>query len=186
MNEQTELVVQLMETSGVLAPIAFIALHLVRQFLFIPVIIVCLAGGYLFGVTFGTMFSLIGLTFSSLINYHLFEILPDVRKKFYEIKRKRFSPYVQLTTGQIAVLKMFPIMNYQLLNLFVMEKKPRFGPYAVVSFITNIPVVLLYSFLGRFLQLLTLENAIVFTIILFSLVILLRQRFVTIKWKDFF
>lgn len=186
MNEQTELLVQLMETSGFFAPIAFIAIHLIRQFLFIPVLIVCLAGGYLFGTFYGAVFSMLGLTISSLLNYHVFDLFPGIRYRLYEIKRKRFSPYVRLTDGQIAVLKMMPLMNFQMLNLLMMEKKHSFGQYAASSIITNLPVVVLYSFLGRSLQFLTLINAIIFVIILLLLMIILRQRIVIIKWKDFF
>ncbi|MDE5052299.1 hypothetical protein NDK25_07960 [Niallia taxi] len=50
----------MVEIGGVLAPIAMILFHTLRQVLFIPPVLVCIAGGVLFGVTFGTIYSVIG------------------------------------------------------------------------------------------------------------------------------
>ena len=42
-----------MDSVGWLAPFLFILLHLLRPLLFLPVIAVCIAGGYLFGFVEG-------------------------------------------------------------------------------------------------------------------------------------
>lgn len=67
MEEQIAMLLVIAQTSGFLAPIAFILLHFLRQFLFIPVVVICIAGGVLFGTVAGTFYSVLGLLLSSLL-----------------------------------------------------------------------------------------------------------------------
>ncbi len=186
MNEQTDMIISIIGTSGILAPVVFIVVHIMRQFLFIPVFIVCMAGGYLFGTLYGLIFSLIGLSISCFISYHLFDLFPGIRKRFYEIKRKRFGAYTRLTVGQIAVLKVVPFMHFQLINLLLMERKKSFSEYTTSSILTNIPAVLIYTCLGRSLQFLSPVNLVIFFFLLVLFIFIFRERLVIIKWKDFF
>lgn len=186
MDEKATLVLAFIEMSGIFAPIIFIAFHTFRQFLFIPVIVVCMAGGLLFGTVYGFIFSLIGLTLSSYFLYILLNRFPSVHQKLQAIKVKWFGPYTNFTIGQIAVLKLIPFMHYQLLCFALMERRRSFPEYAFSSFLTNIPVVLFYTVFGRFLKEFSPSIAIILLIALTVLLIILREKVTVIKWKDFF
>ena len=94
--------ISIIGTSGISAPVVFIVVHIMRQFLFIPVFIVCMAGGYLFGTLYGVLiFSLIGLSIFLLYQLSSFDLFLGIRKRFYEIKRKRFGAYTRLTVGEL-------------------------------------------------------------------------------------
>lgn len=186
MGEKTNYVLSFLEFSGFFAPVAFILFHIVRQFLFIPAVIVCLAGGLLFGSVFGSLYSLIGLTTSSFLIYFLLKLFPSVHNRLHQIKLKWFGPYTNLTHGQIALLKLIPFMHYQLLSYCLLERNKNFQDYAVGSLYTNIPVVIFYTVFGQFFNSFTPTMAVIFLIALSVLIVVLREKFVVIKWKDFF
>lgn len=184
--EKMNYLLAFVEMSGLLAPFAFIVIHILRQFFFIPVIVICLAGGLLFGSIFGLIYSLIGLTLSSFIVYYLLTLLPGLHKKLRQIRMKCFGPYNNLTSGQIAILKMIPLMHYQLLCFCLMERKKTFREYAITSFLTNIPTVTLYTIFGQFIRQFSPGAALIFIMILALLIVAFREKLIVIKWKDFF
>ena len=49
MNEKLTLLMSYVQSGSVFAPLIFITFHLLRQFLFIPVIVVCISGGFYSG-----------------------------------------------------------------------------------------------------------------------------------------
>lgn len=186
LDEKAALVLSFIETSGIFAPIFFIFFHTFRQFLFIPVVVVCMAGGLLFGTVYGAIFSLIGLTMSSFVIYFLLKMFPSLHNKLNMIKRKWFGPYSNFTSGQVAVLKLIPFMHFQLLSFSLMERKRSFSEYAYSSFLTNIPVAIFYTVFGQFLKAFSPSMAIIVLVALTVLIIALREKIVVIKWRDFF
>ncbi len=76
------------ENGGLFAPILFIGFHLLRPLLFIPVIFICVSGGILFGTLAGTIYSLIGITLSSLLFYYIVPVAPNTFKKTHPSSKK--------------------------------------------------------------------------------------------------
>ncbi len=186
MNGETGLVLAYLELGGILAPLAFILIHILRPFLFIPVVVMCMAGGVLFGAVFGTAFSLIGLTISSFSLYFLLKRFPILHRRLRRIKIKWFGPYKNLTGGQIAVLKMIPFIHFQLLCFCLIERKGNFREYAGSSFFTNLPVAVFYTVFGKSFQQISPAAFLLFLLVLTVLIVVLREKFAVIKWKDFF
>lgn len=186
MEEKSAYVISFLEMSGMFAPLAFIAFHTLRQFLFIPVVVVCITGGMLFGTVFGSIFSLIGLTLSSLLFYILLFLFPSVSRKLRKIKQKWFGPYANFTPGQITLLKLVPFMHFHLLSFCLLERQKSFSEYAALSFLTNIPVVVFYTVFGQFFKQFSPSMALMLLLGLTVLIIVMREKVVVIKWKDFF
>lgn len=186
MENEWIMLLGIIEFGGFLAPIAFILFHLLRQFLFIPVVVVCMAGGVLFGVVYGTIFSLFGLFLSSFLFYLIIDQLPKTYEKLSNIKRKWFGEYRNLTVGQVAILRLIPFVHYHLLNFCLMERDRSFQSYLKASLLTNIPLAFLYTMFGQFILTFT---PIMIGIFIFSLAILFylfREKMTIIKWCDFF
>jgi len=186
MDDQWSLLVAFVEASGFFAPLAFIFFHILRQVLFVPVVIVCIAGGLLFGSILGFVYSLIGLTLSSLIIFFLLKKTPRLYKKLQQIKDRWFGIHAHLTTGQIAVLKLIPFMHFQLLSFCLFERKKTLLDYLKGSFLTNIPLAFFYTVFGQFIKTFTPAMAILVLSALTILLVILREKVVVIKWKDFF
>ncbi|MEG9297088.1 VTT domain-containing protein [Mangrovibacillus sp. Mu-81] len=176
----------IMEASGYIAPVLFILFHVLRQFLFIPVALVCMAGGILFGSLLGTVYSLIGLTLLSIIFYFAIKSFTSFYERLLRLKEKWFGKSADLTTGQIAVLRMIPFIHYQLLNLCLMQKNPQFKPYVRATIISNIPLAFFYTVFGQYIKQFSPPILIMILLALVVLFYLLREKVRVIGWNEFF
>lgn len=186
MDEKIALVLIFIESSGTLAPMLFIVFHVLRQFLFIPVAIVCMSGGILFGAALGTVYSTIGLTLSSMLFYFLFRKMPATFNKILRMKEKWLGTKVHFTVGQIAVLRLFPFIHFHLLSLCLIDMCKNPYTYFKSSLITTFPMALFYTVFGQFLR--EFSPTIMIVILLSTLLLfyLFREKQVIIKWRDFF
>ncbi|MEZ2716786.1 alkaline phosphatase [Niallia circulans] len=186
MEEQLSVLFVMVEVSGILAPIIFILFHTLRQFLFIPPILVCIAGGILFGVTLGTIYSIIGLTINCLLFYAVIHRLPKTHNKLSHLKKKWFGEYRNLTLGQISILRLIPVFHYHLLNFCLLEKRKSLKEYSKTSFISNIPLAFFYTIFGQFISQFSLTMVVIIMFALAILVYILREKITIIKWREFF
>jgi uncharacterized membrane protein YdjX (TVP38/TMEM64 family) len=186
MNQSMTMLFTFLESSGLWAPIIFLLFHCVRQFLFIPVAVLCMVGGILFGVVLGALYSVIGLTFSCVLFYFLYQSMPKLFAKVHQMKEKWLGEKFSFTPGQIAILKCIPFMQYNLLSLILLERKRNIFSFTKQSLLTNIPVAMLYTIFGQSIR--HLSPSII-VCILFSMTLLfylLREKQMNIKWKEFF
>ncbi|WP_299089529.1 VTT domain-containing protein [uncultured Metabacillus sp.] len=174
------------ETTGFFAPLVFILFHLIRQFLLIPVVVVCIGGGIIFGAELGAMYSVIGLTGSSITFYLMAKLFPALMSRFIKMKQKWFGEYTKLSIGQIMILRMIPFVNFSLISLCIIERAKTFQSYTKLSLVTHIPSVLCFTFLGASLQALSPIMLLVIFVVLAFLVYFFREKQVLIKWNDFF
>ncbi|UII55129.1 VTT domain-containing protein [Cytobacillus spongiae] len=186
MDEQFSMLFVLVEAGGILAPILFILVHFLRQFLFIPVAIICIAGGVLFGTVFGTVYSLFGLMLSSLLFFMLIHRMPKTHQKLSTIKKRWFGEYRNLTVAQIAILRLIPFVHYHLLSFCLLERKKSFKEYMKGSWLTNFPLAFFYTTFGEFISRFTPTILVIILFSLSILVYLLREKMAVIKWNEFF
>ncbi len=100
------------DRSGLIAPIAFMAVQFVQVVIFIiPGDIVQIAGGYLFGIGGGILFSIIGITLGSAFNFYLARIfgIPFLRYLFKEEQLAKFERITHSPRAQIAFFLLFVI-----------------------------------------------------------------------------
>lgn len=186
MEDQLVILFSFVESSAILAPFLFILFHLLRQFLFIPVAVVCMAGGILFGSLLGIVYSLIGLLLLSVIYYFWIKKMPKTYEKLIKIKMKWFGHRAKLTVGQIAILRLIPFIHYQLLTICLIERSPNFRDYIKGSIITNIPLVFFYTVFGQFISRFTPGMIIMILLSLSVLFYILREKVIVMKWREFF
>lgn len=185
-DEKLTILIVFVQSGGVLAPLAFIAFHIIRQFLFIPVSVVLIAGGVLFGTILGTIYSFIGLTIVSILFYFTIRKFPTFYEKLTNLKNKTFGPHRNLTVPQITVIRLIPFVHYHLMNFCLLERDWKFKQYFKGVLFTNIPLVLIYTNFGEFIRTFTLTNVIIILVILSIVVYILREKIVIVKWKQFF
>ena len=186
MDERLIVLYMMIETHWLLASIAFILFHIIRQVLFIPVVIICIAGGALFGGLIGSIYSIVGLTLSSLLFYFLYKQMPRVFAKILKMKEKWFGNRAKITVGQVTVLRLIPFIHFHLLSLCLIETTKNFRDYMKASFISNIPIAIIYTVFGQMITELSFLSVIVLLVLLLSVSLLARQKYVVIKWDTFF
>jgi uncharacterized membrane protein YdjX (TVP38/TMEM64 family) len=186
MNQTMTMLFAFLEASGIWAPIVFLLFHGIRQFLFIPVAVLCIVGGILFGTFLGTVYSLIGLTLSCITFYILYQTMPKIFGKIRKMKDKWLGERVSFTIGQIAILRCVPFMQYHLLSLIILERKKNLFSFTKQTFLSNVPVAILYTFFGQSISHLSPSMIIGILVAFTVLFYLFREKQISIKWKDFF
>ena len=136
------------ESAGWLAPLLFVLLHLFRPFFFLPVIVVCIAGGILFGFIEGAILSFVGLSLMSLVSYLLVMKFPKFREKVSRAKEKVFSNKT-ISVSQVMILRIMPFVHFHLLSLYLMEMAKSFREYMYFSLFGLILPAILYTAFGE-------------------------------------
>jgi len=173
-------------TLGLLAPLLFISFHLIRPILFLPVMLICISGGILFGTLAGTVYSIVGITLSSILFYGLIQKMPKTLNRLITLKQKLIGPHVQMTTPQIALLRLIPFIHFHLLSLCLIEMTASFKDYTKSSIVSNIPLAVVYTSLGQQLSHLTPLTIILLLMALIIGVYLFRKKEMAITWQEFF
>ncbi|MET0787010.1 MAG: VTT domain-containing protein [Paenisporosarcina sp.] len=137
-----------LESAGWLAPILFVLLHLLRPFFFLPVIVVCIAGGVLFGFFEGAILSFIGLSLMSLVSYLLVMKFPKFRAKITKLKEKMFKDN-SLSVSQVMILRIMPFVHFHLLSLYLIEMSKTLKEYMIFSMLGVIMPAILYTAFGE-------------------------------------
>lgn len=174
------------ETGGLFAPILFISFHLLRPLFFLPVVFICISGGILFGAVAGTVYSLIGITLSSIIFYFIITRIPKSFNKLVRVKKKMIGQNSELTTSQITLLRLVPFIHFHLLSLCLIEISANFKDYTKASLLSNIPLAFVYTSIGGWISNLTPFHIFVFLTALLPFIYILRRKEIIINWQEFF
>lgn len=174
------------ETGGLFAPLLFIGFHLLRPLVFLPVVFICVSGGILFGAVAGTVYSIIGITLSSIIFYGIIHWMPKTLHKLMNLKQKIIGPHPAFTTTQIALLRLIPFIHFHMLSVCLIEITDGFKDYTKSSLISNIPLAFVYTFAGHWISGLSPFYISAILVLLLPLIYLVRRKEISIKWKDFF
>ncbi|WP_062047825.1 TVP38/TMEM64 family protein [Bacillus sp. JCM 19034] len=186
MEEFLERSLQMIEQAGWLAPLFFILLHVFRQVFFVPVLFICLLGGYIFGTFYGSVYSVIGLTLVSIIFYGIIELFPSLRGKLGRLQEKILLGKHQLNIAQLMVLRMMPFVHFHVISIYLLKTTSSFRQYTKRSLLVSIPPAIVYTAFGDMIHELPLAGTIVFIAFLLILMLVLRKKETTISWETFF
>ncbi|WP_209122053.1 TVP38/TMEM64 family protein [Alkalihalobacillus sp. BA299] len=186
MEQSLDSIQFVIEESGWMAPLLFILLHVFRQVFFIPVILVCLLGGYLFGVFYGTIYSLIGLTFTSVAFYIIAKRFPNVTTKLFDLKKKYLGSYQRMSLVQMMIIRLVPFIHFHLISLYLLEISHTIKEYTKYSFYACIPPAFVFTSFGHLIHELPLPISLTLVAVLFIVFTIIGKKEVTYKWNDFF
>jgi uncharacterized membrane protein YdjX (TVP38/TMEM64 family) len=135
---------------GWLAPVLFLVLYCLASLMFLPTMVLTLAGGAIFGPIIGTILNLIGATFgaafSFLITRHL--IYDWFSKKRGERLNKLIAGVDQKGWVFVAFLRLFPIIPFNIVNYGLGVTGIKFRLYIITTFIFLIPAEIIYTYFG--------------------------------------
>lgn len=176
MDEKLEVLFIVIENHWLLASLGFLLFHILRQILFIPVIIICIAGGALFGGLLGSIYSIIGLTLSSLFFYWLYQQFPKFFARILAMKERVFGNRANFSVAQITVMRLIPFIHFHLLSLCLIETTKSFPKYAKASLICNIPLAIIYTIFGQVITEFSPKTMIVVLVVLFLTMLIMRKK----------
>ncbi|WP_091774495.1 TVP38/TMEM64 family protein [Piscibacillus halophilus] len=175
-----------MVSTSYAAPVLFILFHIIRPFLFIPVAFICITGGLLFGLTYGAIYSLIGVTLSSIIFYFFIKLMPKLFERFHRLREKMFGKHSQLSLPQVLLLRVTPFIHFHLVSILLIEMTRNFKEYAKLSILSNVPLAVVYTSFGQWFQSLQLHHLLVLLAVILLMFYFLRKKEIVMKWEDFF
>lgn len=186
MDDAWSMLLVVIEAGGWYAPVIFILFHVFRQFVFVPPAVVCIAGGLIFGVVPGIVYSLLGLSGASILFYLLMRQIPEMMKKLSRLKKRLVGRFRDLTVAQVALLRLVPVIHYQLLSFCLYERKNSFKDFMFASFLANIPFVIFYTIFGEYIGEFDTITGLILMSVFMLLAYLLREKITFIKWREFF
>ena len=132
------------------APLVFLFAHLLASLLFIPRTVLAVAAGLLFGVWLGTLWAALGSVLGAVAG---FWIARYVNGGFIELEKlPRLGPILlKAERGgwrAVAALRLIPIVPHSLANYALGLTKLPVGPYALGSFLGQLPMTVAYVDFG--------------------------------------
>lgn len=174
------------QSAGVFAPLIFIVFHLLRPILFLPVVLFCIVGGIIFGALAGTIYSVIGITLSSLIFYYIVNKTPKTFRRINQLKERVLGEDVITSRSQITLLRLVPFIHFNLLSICLIDLTANVKDYTKSSLYTSIPFTIVYTSMGQWILSLTPTHLLLVFMFLLPLIYFLRKKEFIIKWEDFF
>lgn len=149
-QHKVQAIIDWTNTLGSLAPVFFLMLYCLASILFLPTMVLTLAGGALFGPIAGTVFNLIGATLGAasafcISRYMVFNWLAN-------IENKRITNLIAGVERQgwqfVALLRLIPILPSNLVNYGLGVTRIKFSHYIITTAIFLIPVEIFFTYCG--------------------------------------
>lgn len=135
---------------GWLAPILFIITYCLATLLLLPTMVLTLAGGAIFGPVIGTLINLIGATFGAAVAFLISRHL--ISEWFEKRKGPRLNKIIAGVEQRgwifVALLRLFPIIPFNIVNYGLGITGIPFRLYVTTTFIFLFPPEILYTYFG--------------------------------------
>jgi uncharacterized membrane protein YdjX (TVP38/TMEM64 family) len=136
---------------GLLAPFLFILLYTLRPFVLFPSSIFAITSGLSFGFYWGCLFTYLGSLGGGLITYYAINRLGRF-KKSEQWKNERYKKIRSNIEREgfryVLLLRLLPVLNYDLVSYLTSITKVKFKDYAIATAIGIIPGTIAYTYLG--------------------------------------
>ncbi len=132
---------------GLLSPLVFILVYGILTALLFPGIILSFIGAVLFGIINGTVYNLIGAMVGASLGFFISKLLG---RKFVEGLFRNTKIYNKIEDkgfNAIFILRLIPIVPYNVLNFVSGVLKIKFKDYFFASLIGMIPGTFVYTYL---------------------------------------
>lgn len=136
---------------GWLAPLLFLVLYCFATILFLPTMVLTLAGGALFGPVLGTFINLFGATLGAGCAFFISRYFaadwinakrgPKLEKLIHGVERSGWQ--------FVALLRLIPIIPSCFTNYGLGITRIKFSHYLVTTFIFLIPSEIIYTYCGH-------------------------------------
>lgn len=135
---------------GVTAPLVFIGAYALASILFLPGMVMTLAGGALFGPVWGTLINLIGATLGATLAFLIARYLgADWVTRRLGGRLKQVVAGVEAEGWRfVAFVRLVPLFPYNVLNYALGLTRIRLLAYVLATFICMAPGALAYTYVG--------------------------------------
>ena len=143
-------IINWIETLGLIAPIFFLLLYCLATLLFLPTMMLTLAGGVIFGPVLGTLFNLLGATFGAVCAFCISRYC--VSERLARTKNTRIRNLISGVESQgwqfLALLRLIPIIPFNLVNYGLGVTRIKYSHYVIVTVVFLIPTEIIFTYFG--------------------------------------
>lgn len=141
----------LVDEAGILAPILFMGIYAMATIFFLPGSIMTLAGGFIFGPVWGTVFNLSGAVVGATIAFWFARFIGADWIKAKTRKRLTWllEGIEQSGWRFVAVVRLIPAIPFNLLNYALGLTPIKTVPYVLASAFFMLPGCFAYTYLGH-------------------------------------
>jgi uncharacterized membrane protein YdjX (TVP38/TMEM64 family) len=151
-SEWLALGVAWIEANRTLAWIVYLATYIVATVLVVPVSILTLAAGYLFGLPLGAVLASVGSVLGACgaLLVGRFFVREWVAKRIADLPRFRALDQATRHEGFLIVFltRLSPLFPFNLINYGLALTSVRFRDYLLASWLGMLPVTILYTYVG--------------------------------------
>jgi uncharacterized membrane protein YdjX (TVP38/TMEM64 family) len=137
---------------GMVAPIIYVILNVIRPFTLFPISVLSLAGGLAFGVIWGTVYTVFSGTIGAILSFY---IAKHLGSRWLRNKTDAPSRVVQWQNQlkdkgflYILLLRIIPILNFDLVSYVAGVSKLKLRSYIFATMLGVLPGTLAYNLLG--------------------------------------
>lgn len=149
-QQHTLIIMQIIRDLGWLGSVIFLILYCLATVLFLPTMVLTLAGGALFGPVYGTLLNLLGATLGASC---AFCISRHLSKDWLSTQNsKRWNKLIKGVNQRgwpfVALLRVIPVIPFNLVNYALGITQIKFHHYVLITFIFLTPGEILFTFFG--------------------------------------
>lgn len=149
-NVTPEEIRQFILSFGALSVLAYLCIHAVRPFFFLPATPFTIAGGYLFGFAYGMVYSIIGTTLSAIITFIISRYL--FRDYVKQRIRGRFAKWDKDMENNgplvVAILRVIPVVPLDIVGYIAGASGIKFKDFLAGTLIGILPGIFALTLLG--------------------------------------
>lgn len=135
---------------GWLAPLCFILIYALASIIFLPTMVLTIAGGAIFGPLLGTVLNLFGATLGAALSFLIMRHL--IYNKLFIKPGERLNRLIHGVEQRgwmfVALLRVVPIIPFNIVNYGLGITGIKFRLYLLTTFIFLIPAEIVYTYCG--------------------------------------
>jgi len=147
--------------AGYWAPILFMACYFMATIMMLPVVLLTLASGALFGPYWGTVYTLISATIAATVSLLIGRFF--AREMVAKISGKMLTKIINGVNAEgwhfVAFVRLVPLFPFVIVNYAFGLTNIKILPYTITNFICMLPACFAYSYLGFLGKSATTDNS---------------------------
>lgn len=163
-NLKPEAVQKWVEGFGMWAPVIFMGIFAVRPFTLIPLSIIALSSGLIFGPYMGTLYNIIGTVLGAATSFAAVRFFTDaahIEDKNKGTLKEFKNDLEENGFKSVLMLRLIPGLNFDLLTFFCAKMRVIWWKFLLATFVGTIPGSFMFGYFGSSLLKLKPLNLII-------------------------
>lgn len=180
-NLKPEDIQKWVEGFGIWAPIIFMGIFALRPFTLIPLSIIALSSGLIFGPYMGTLYNIIGTVIGAATSFAAVRIFTEgahIENRNLDTLKEFKNDLEENGFKSVLMLRLIPALNFDLLTFFCAKMKVIWWKFLLATLVGTIPGSFMFGYFGSSLLKLKPMNLIILAgiIVVLALLAYLTKR----------